>query len=78
MHCSHAPNRTCFGDGLNNYMKLNLSEKEREYFRKAGRKGGRKGGKARMAQLTDEQRRELAQRAGKRSAEVRRAAKERV
>ena len=35
----------------------------REHYRRIGRKGGRKGGPARMAQLSPEQRRELARKA---------------
>ena len=40
-----------------------MKKEVRDYMRKIGRKGAKKGGKARMAQLTPEQRREIARKA---------------
>jgi len=44
-------------------MKLNLSEKERAYFRKQGSKGGKLGGRAAAANMTAEQRKARAKKA---------------
>ncbi len=42
---------------------MNLKSELRQYFAKIGSKGGKKGGKMRMAQLTAQQRSELARQA---------------
>jgi len=51
--------------------KLQLSDADREFFRRQGKKGGKKSAAGRMEKLTKEQRREIASKAGKASAAAR-------